>query len=106
MHGMAGMAGSPGLRGGRGQLAFVVLAATLAAAGTVPVERVALVHCIHWLISRAPTPTDRIGNGVATLVIAKWGARSTNAAAAGRRGQKQRTNVAGKRRCSDVCSWR
>jgi hypothetical protein len=46
-------------------------------------------------MSQALTPTNRNGDGIATLVIAKWSVRSTNAAAAGRRGQKQRTNVAG-----------
>src|SRR6202047_5114932 len=51
---------------------FVVLAATLAAVGTVPVESVALILGIHRLMSQALTPTNLIGNGVATLVIAKW----------------------------------
>jgi aerobic C4-dicarboxylate transport protein len=60
--GAAGVAGA----------AFVVLAATLAAVGTVPVESVALILGIHRLMSQALTPTNLIGNGVATLVIAKW----------------------------------
>jgi aerobic C4-dicarboxylate transport protein len=49
-----------------------VLAATLAAVGTVPVESVALILGIHRLMSQALAPTNLIGNGVATLVIAKW----------------------------------
>jgi aerobic C4-dicarboxylate transport protein len=60
--GAAGVAGA----------AFVVLAATLATTGTVPVESVALILGIHRLMSQALTPTNLIGNGVATLVIAKW----------------------------------
>jgi Sodium:dicarboxylate symporter family len=60
--GAAGVAGA----------AFVALAATLAAVGTVPVESVALILGIHRLMSQALTPTNLIGNGVATLVIAKW----------------------------------
>jgi aerobic C4-dicarboxylate transport protein len=60
--GAAGVAGA----------AFVVLAATLGAVGTIPVESVALVLGIHRLMSMGLTPTNLIGNGVATLVIAKW----------------------------------
>jgi aerobic C4-dicarboxylate transport protein len=60
--GAAGVAGA----------AFVVLAATLATTATVPVESVALILGIHRLMSQALTPTNLIGNGVATLVIAKW----------------------------------
>jgi aerobic C4-dicarboxylate transport protein len=60
--GAAGVAGA----------AFIVLAATLAAVGTVPVESVALILGVHRLMSQAMTPTNLIGNGVATFVIAKW----------------------------------
>ncbi len=60
--GAAGVAGA----------AFVVLAATLSSVGTIPVESVALVLGVHRLMSQALTPTNLIGNGVATLVIAKW----------------------------------
>jgi aerobic C4-dicarboxylate transport protein len=60
--GAAGVAGA----------AFVVLAATLAAVGTVPVESVALILGVHRLLSQGLTPTNLIGNGVATFVIAKW----------------------------------
>jgi aerobic C4-dicarboxylate transport protein len=60
--GAAGVAGA----------AFVVLAATLAAVGTIPVESVALILGVHRLMSQGLTPTNPIGNGVATLVVAKW----------------------------------
>jgi len=60
--GAAGIAGA----------AFVVLAATLAAGGTIPVTSVALVLGVHRLMSQALTPTNLLGNAVATIVIAKW----------------------------------
>ena len=60
--GAAGVAGA----------AFVVLAATLASVGTIPVESVALILGVHRLMSEGLTPTNLIGNGVATIVIAKW----------------------------------
>jgi aerobic C4-dicarboxylate transport protein len=52
--------------------ALVVLAATLAATGTIPVASVALVLGIHRLMSQALTPTNLIGNALATVVVAKW----------------------------------
>jgi len=60
--GAAGIAGA----------AFVVLAATLGATGAIPVASVALVLGIHRLMSQGLTPTNLIGNAVATIVIAKW----------------------------------
>jgi len=60
--GAAGVAGA----------AFVVLAATLATAGTIPVASVALLLGIHRLMSEGLTPTNLIGNAVATIVIARW----------------------------------
>jgi aerobic C4-dicarboxylate transport protein len=60
--GAAGIAGA----------AFVVLAATLSATGTIPVTSVALVLGIHRLMSQGLTPTNLIGNAVATIAIAKW----------------------------------
>jgi aerobic C4-dicarboxylate transport protein len=60
--GAAGIAGA----------AFVVLAATLAATGTIPVASVALVLGIHRLMSQGLTPTNLIGNAVATIVVARW----------------------------------
>src|SRR5207237_9058084 len=60
--GAAGVAGA----------AFVVLAATLASVGSVPVESVALILGVHRLMSEGLTPTNLIGNAVATIVVAKW----------------------------------
>jgi aerobic C4-dicarboxylate transport protein len=60
--GAAGIAGA----------AFVVLAATLSAHQVIPVASVALVLGIHRLMSQALTPTNFIGNALATIVIAKW----------------------------------
>jgi aerobic C4-dicarboxylate transport protein len=60
--GAAGIAGA----------AFVVLAATLAATGTIPVASVALVLGIHRLMSQGLTPTNLIGNAVATILISRW----------------------------------
>jgi aerobic C4-dicarboxylate transport protein len=60
--GAAGVAGA----------AFVVLAATLSTAGTIPVASVALVLGIHRLMSEGLTPTNLIGNAVATIIVAKW----------------------------------
>jgi aerobic C4-dicarboxylate transport protein len=52
--------------------AFVVLAATLSTAGTIPVASVALILGVHRLMSAAMTPTNLIGNAVATIVVARW----------------------------------
>jgi aerobic C4-dicarboxylate transport protein len=60
--GAAGIAGA----------AFVVLAATLAAGNTIPVASVGLLLGIHRLMSQALTPTNLIGNAVATIAIARW----------------------------------
>ncbi len=52
---------------------FVTLAATLAAlGGKVPVEGVALILGVDRFMSEARAITNFIGNGVATMVIAKW----------------------------------
>src|SRR5258708_3015357 len=51
---------------------FIVLAATLSAVGTVPVAGVALILGIDRFMSEARAITNIIGNGVATLVVAKW----------------------------------
>ena len=50
----------------------MVLAATLSAHGTIPVASVALVLGIHRLMSQGLTPTNLVGNAVATMVIARW----------------------------------
>lgn len=51
---------------------FIVLAATLASVGTIPVAGIALILGIDRFMSEARALTNLIGNGVATLVIAKW----------------------------------
>ena len=52
---------------------FITLAATLAALnGKVPVEGVALILGVDRFLSEARAITNVIGNGVATLFVAKW----------------------------------
>jgi aerobic C4-dicarboxylate transport protein len=51
---------------------FIVLAATLSSVGTLPVAGLALVLGIDRFMSEARALTNVIGNGVATLVVAKW----------------------------------
>ncbi len=49
-----------------------MLAATLSAVGHVPVAGLALILGIDRFMSEARALTNTIGNGVATLVVAKW----------------------------------
>lgn len=51
---------------------FITLAATLSTIGTVPVAGLALLLGIDRFMSEARAITNLIGNGVATMVIAKW----------------------------------
>ncbi len=51
---------------------FIVLAATLSAVGTLPVAGLALILGIDRFMSEARALTNLIGNGVATVVVAKW----------------------------------
>jgi aerobic C4-dicarboxylate transport protein len=52
---------------------FITLAATLSVlGGKVPVEGVALILGIDRFMSEARAITNIIGNGVATMVVAKW----------------------------------
>jgi aerobic C4-dicarboxylate transport protein len=51
---------------------FIVLAATLSAVGHVPVAGLALILGIDRFMSEARALTNLVGNGVATLVVAKW----------------------------------
>jgi aerobic C4-dicarboxylate transport protein len=60
--------GSAAVTGG----GFVTLAATLAAFPVVPVAGLALLIGIDRFMSEARSLTNLIGNGVATVVIAKW----------------------------------
>lgn len=60
--------GSAAITGG----GFVTLAATLAAFPAVPVAGLALIVGIDRFMSEARAITNLIGNGVATVVVAKW----------------------------------
>lgn len=60
--GAAGVAGA----------AFVVLAATLATTGTIPVASIALILGIHRILAEGLTFVNLVGNALATVVIAKW----------------------------------
>jgi aerobic C4-dicarboxylate transport protein len=51
---------------------FIVLAATLSAVGAVPVAGLALILGIDRFMSEARALTNLVGNGVATVVVAKW----------------------------------
>jgi aerobic C4-dicarboxylate transport protein len=51
---------------------FIVLAATLSALGTLPVTALALILGIDRFMSEARALTNLVGNGVATLVVARW----------------------------------
>jgi aerobic C4-dicarboxylate transport protein len=51
---------------------FIVLAATLSAVGHIPVASLALILGIDRFMSEARAITNVIGNGVATLVVARW----------------------------------
>ena len=60
--GAAGVAGA----------AFVVLAATLATSGAVPVTAIALVLGVHRILAEALTFVNLIGNALAVIVVARW----------------------------------
>jgi aerobic C4-dicarboxylate transport protein len=60
--GAAGVAGA----------AFVVLAATLGALGTIPVASIALVLGIHRIMAEALTWVNLVGNALATIVVSRW----------------------------------
>jgi aerobic C4-dicarboxylate transport protein len=51
---------------------FIVLAATLASVGTIPVASMALILGIDRFMSEARALTNLVGNCVATIVVAKW----------------------------------
>ncbi|HZR37641.1 MAG TPA: dicarboxylate/amino acid:cation symporter [Nevskia sp.] len=51
---------------------FITLAATLAVVPSVPVAGLALILGIDRFMSEARALTNMIGNGVATIVIARW----------------------------------
>jgi aerobic C4-dicarboxylate transport protein len=51
---------------------FITLAATLMVVPTVPVAGLALILGIDRFMSEARALTNIVGNGVATIVIARW----------------------------------
>jgi aerobic C4-dicarboxylate transport protein len=51
---------------------FIVLAATLSAVGKVPVAGLAIILGVDRFMSEARALTNLVGNGVATLVVARW----------------------------------
>src|SRR5207245_2380483 len=51
---------------------FVVVAATVASGGTIPVASIALILGVDRFMSEARALTNLIGNGLATVVVAKW----------------------------------
>jgi aerobic C4-dicarboxylate transport protein len=52
--------------------AFITLAATLATMKTIPVEGMVLILGVDWFMAQARAMTNMIGNGAATIIIAKW----------------------------------
>ena len=52
--------------------AFITLAATLSSMKTIPVEGMVLILGVDWFMAQARAMTNMVGNGVATIVIAKW----------------------------------
>ena len=61
--------GAAGVTGG----GFIVLAITLGAVGTIPVAAIALILGVDRFMSECRALTNVIGNGVASLVVARWG---------------------------------
>lgn len=51
---------------------FIVLAATISAVGHLPVAGLALILGVDRFMSEARALTNLVGNGVATIVVAKW----------------------------------
>ncbi len=51
---------------------FIILAATLASLGTIPVAGMVLLLGVDRFMSEARAITNTIGNGVGTMAIAKW----------------------------------
>lgn len=60
--------GSAGVAGA----GFVTLAATLSSVGTIPVAGLVLLLGVDRFMNEARAVTNLIGNGVATIAIAKW----------------------------------
>ncbi|HTQ56308.1 MAG TPA: dicarboxylate/amino acid:cation symporter [Bryobacteraceae bacterium] len=51
---------------------FITLAATLSAIGTIPVAGLTLLLGVDQFMSQMRSLTNLVGNGVATIVVAKW----------------------------------
>lgn len=60
--------GASGVQGA----AFIALVATLTVVPTIPVAGMALILGIDRFMSRGRATVNMIGNGVATLVLARW----------------------------------
>ena len=60
--GAAGVAGA----------AFVVLAATLSSAGSIPVASISLILGVHRILAEGLTFVNLIGNCLASIVVARW----------------------------------
>lgn len=65
---LASSKGSAGVAGA----GFITLAGTLAATGKIPLIGLALLLGVERFINAARAVTNLIGNGVATIVIARW----------------------------------
>jgi aerobic C4-dicarboxylate transport protein len=52
--------------------AFITLAATLSSMKTIPVEGMVLIFGVDWFMAQARSMTNLVGNGAATIIIAKW----------------------------------
>ena len=62
---------------------FITLAATLAATNTIPVAGMALLIGVDRFMSEARSITNLIGNGVATVAVARWEGSSISSASIG-----------------------
>jgi aerobic C4-dicarboxylate transport protein len=63
--------GSAGVAGA----GFVTLAATLASLGKIPVAGLVLLLAVESVLNQARAVTNIIGNGIATIAIARWEGR-------------------------------
>ncbi|HUR60074.1 MAG TPA: C4-dicarboxylate transporter DctA [Opitutaceae bacterium] len=52
--------------------AFITLTATLSTMKTIPPEGMVLILGVDWLMAQARAMTNMVGNGVATIIVAKW----------------------------------
>ncbi len=60
---------------------FITLAATLSALGTIPVAGITLLLGIDRFMSQMRSLVNLVGNGVATVIVAKWEGEFDNAQA-------------------------